>query len=251
MKIKDLQKEHPDIYKRALEQCNPGHDENSSILPAFTWKHTIEGRNIWDNIYRGNFDAFYKKYPKTQPKPELSRDELLAEVRRRYPIGTEFKCAYNSRDQGKVESDSFDSGTNRSNCISNMGEYYVYYKGKWAEIISNPKPVTEESTLDKWLRETKAKYLSLEGLIEDVRHCDFYEIYIRLHGTCLKDKAKILYDKWNSVDNAHYNNKITPKPELSKIKEWLNEVSSNTAKTVQFADIKLKKRTKRRKLNNH
>lgn len=128
---------------------------------------------------------------------------------------------------------------------------YIYYKDKWAEIINNPKPVTEESTLDKWLRETKAKNLSLEELYEAVDSSNFHEVYHKLQGRSTKDKTKILYDKWSSVVNAHYNNKITPKPELSKTKEWLNEVSSNTAKTVQFADIKLKKRTKRRKLNNH
>jgi hypothetical protein len=60
----------------------------------------------------------------------------------------------------------------------------------------------EESMLDKWLRETKAKNLSLRKLgkyIEWADTCPFNDVYKKLKGYDPVEKATILYDKWHST----------------------------------------------------
>ena len=40
---------------------------------GFTWEHTIEGHQFWEDIldpYSGKIDGFYEKYPKQKPKHE-------------------------------------------------------------------------------------------------------------------------------------------------------------------------------------
>lgn len=86
MKIKDLKKEHPDIYKRALLNCDQGFNRESNLSSAFNWRITREGSKVWEYVNKGEFDEYYKLYPKTQPKPELSRDELLAEGKNVIPL---------------------------------------------------------------------------------------------------------------------------------------------------------------------
>jgi len=58
----------------------------------------------------------------------------------------------------------------------------------------------KETELEKWLRETKAKNLSLEELekiIGSSKVCDFNNVFQKLEGTLTRDKAKILYNQWN------------------------------------------------------
>jgi len=58
---------------------------------------------------------------------------------------------------------------------------------------------TKESQMDKWLKETKAKNMSLEDLtayIEGGYTCPFKEIYSLLEGNGRDQKAEILYNKW-------------------------------------------------------
>jgi hypothetical protein len=86
---------------------------------------------------------------------KLSKDELFEKAKSDYPIGTKFIAADDNKSQYEVA--SFDS------CQSNLWiseDYiicslkdikgyggYLYYKGKWAEIIS--KPETKSETMEK------------------------------------------------------------------------------------------------------
>lgn len=149
---------------------------------------------------------------------------------------------------------------------------YNYYTEDALEEIrykeTKEKPI--ESELDKWLRETKALNLSLENLQTHINtnafrinnHYDL--IYEKLKGKYSYDKAKILYEEWNNCKVPEKTESIILDPVTKKriyktniepitLGEILGEDTSknNTVNNVQFADIKLKKRTKRRKLNNN
>lgn len=77
----------------------------------------------------------------TQEVKEMSKEELLEEAKRRYPIGTKFKSAY-SGDERKIKNISFIfDGYGKDIYETNTGNY-VYYNGKWSEIIELPKSNT-------------------------------------------------------------------------------------------------------------
>lgn len=77
-----------------------------------------------------------------QQSPNL---DLLEEAKRRYPVGTEYRCATGGMyDESTVEEDTiWKFWDDECTKIDAMGKYFVYYKGKWAEIVSLP-----ESKLD-------------------------------------------------------------------------------------------------------
>jgi hypothetical protein len=59
----------------------------------------------------------------------------------------------------------------------------------------------KETELDKWLKEIKAKNLSLEkliGFIEYVPTCPHNEVWRKLKGETNEDKAQILFNQWNN-----------------------------------------------------
>jgi len=69
------------------------------------------------------------------------------------------------------------------------------------DIITEEKiinPIIENKTeLEIWLEDTKALNLNLEDLTRRIGSCNFMNIYIKLEGYQSKNKAKILFDKWN------------------------------------------------------
>lgn len=71
----------------------------------------------------------------------MNNDELLAEAKRRYPIGTVFHSAMSGVDNIKVTkiNHAFGKSTTKSIFIDN-GHYCVYYQefDLWAKIISSP-----------------------------------------------------------------------------------------------------------------
>lgn len=66
--------------------------------------------------------------------------ELLAEAKKRYPIGTVFKSSLNNTARSTVKNGELYLWRNTDICIDNQGGYSVYTNGKWAEIISMPAP---------------------------------------------------------------------------------------------------------------
>lgn len=140
------------------------------------------------------------------------KEDLVKEAERRYPIGTKF---ISFRDEGRIrEVQPYDgyitvkwyidsNGYVRAdNGMRTKGGFCsnptVYENGKWAEIVTE-ESVTEESVMEKWLRETKAKNMSLKDLttyIENGYTCPFKEIYSLLEGNETNQKTEILYNKW-------------------------------------------------------
>lgn len=65
------------------------------------------------------------------------RELISEEVKRRYPIGTKVMCAVHT-DVGPYKVKSYRWEDN-SNTVSNSHECYLFAKGKWAEIVKEPK----------------------------------------------------------------------------------------------------------------
>lgn len=126
--------------------------------------------------------------------------------------------------------------------FDNNGNYYT------EDSLELPTSnIIEEKSVEKWLRETKALNLSLKELeshIDNDTGKTPYEIYELLKGESPLEKSKILHEEWNNSKLSDIKKSIP----FDKILE--KDISKdNTVNNVQFADITLKKRTKRKKLN--
>ena len=105
---------------------------------------------------------------------ELDKDALLEEAKRRYPVGTKFKVVHSPEAIRKVTShekhdDTFVKASDglhinfisdlieggKSSCISAS----VYFNGKWAEIVEEPKVETKEEFVlpEYWFLRFKTK----------------------------------------------------------------------------------------------
>ena len=76
---------------------------------------------------------------KIETKHKLSKEELLAEAKRRYPVGTKYKNA--SDDSSNIfvlSSDDWSDSLLDDVVFAEYGKGCLYYKGDWAEIISEP-----------------------------------------------------------------------------------------------------------------
>lgn len=92
MKITDLPIEiQKVVFERQEEQGNAGKfKENLSagkIVGNFNWIETPEGHSFWNKIDGGNFDDFYKKYPKKDNKQEQYYTSIPKDVK----IGDRFE----------------------------------------------------------------------------------------------------------------------------------------------------------------
>lgn len=84
---------------------------------------------------------------------KASKEELLEEAKRRYPIGTKYKSAYDGKADGEITSNKFKYDANYHAIYHS--EIYVYFDGKWAEIISLPEEKGEEKSkfeVGKWYK---------------------------------------------------------------------------------------------------
>ena len=64
-------------------------------------------------------------------------------------------------------------------------------------------PFVSDDPLERWLKETKDKSFSLYELqtyISSSTTCPYEKVYLKLKGSGFNEKAKILYDLWNSKE---------------------------------------------------
>ena len=91
-------------------------------------------------------EGFRKALPHEIPTQELSKEDLLAEAERRYPVGTQFKSALIGDTNpyiGFVKKGMYFSKS--ENVIWNGDSVgFIYDNGEWAKIVEKPK-VTEKS----------------------------------------------------------------------------------------------------------
>ena len=92
-----------------------------------------------------NMEEVYSLFPTEKPIPDLelmpegfepptNMEQLLEEAKRKYPIGTRYKCALTDSEY-TVEKPNF-SIYNSNTIHTEYGRGTLYYNGKWAEIIS-------------------------------------------------------------------------------------------------------------------
>ena len=92
---------------------------------------------------------------------KASKEELLEEAKRRYPIGTKYKSAYDGKADGEITSNKFKYDANYHAIYHS--EIYVYFNGKWAEIISLPEEKVEEKfKVGDWVK--VIKFISEDAL---------------------------------------------------------------------------------------
>lgn len=98
------------------------------------------------------------------------------------------------------------------------------------------QPITESKTeLENWLENTKSLNLSLEDLgfyIGSNSTCNFSTIYSKLEGTISRDKAEILFDKWNKEV-------VEPLPQFKVIEsiETITKVENNEGNQFFIGDV--------------
>jgi hypothetical protein len=73
MKEEDLPQEIQDLIKIRKSE-NP----SKGAVFGFSWMKSTEGYALWNNVYKGNFNSFWVKYPKgiAIPKVEEKNDDL-------------------------------------------------------------------------------------------------------------------------------------------------------------------------------
>lgn len=136
-------------YVECIEKSNSNYiGVVGNIYKVINWNHSdldckLEGevsgvkKSRFKPSSKDAYDAQQKRLSNDtiQPK-EMSKEELIEEAKRRFPVGTKYKCAesgaeyilnINKNTYHVYDSDNIDAG-------DNMG--YLYYYGKWAEIIS-------------------------------------------------------------------------------------------------------------------
>lgn len=105
------------------------------------WGH---GKGIAKPCFR---KALPHEIPVT-PKEMTKEEELLAEAKRRYPVGTEFRLLY-SNDTAIVKSEPY-YDLAQDIIWNGSGHGRLYNVGIWAEIVSKPKEdCLSTSTIDK------------------------------------------------------------------------------------------------------
>ena len=89
---------------------------------------------------------------KVETKSKLSKEELLKEAKRRYPVGTKYKCAngisapYAEECFEITHGDELKFFDDSKQKIDAIGRGFVYCNGNWAEMVSGP--TVEEEVID-------------------------------------------------------------------------------------------------------
>ena len=143
----NLVKSNPDLF--VVEE---------ELLPEY-WERVINTSNFtkgkvykikdrtnlekWGNFIddqgqtNGSAPENYKYFKPSTPEA-FQRQELLEEAKRRYPVGTRFKSAFNNDCKGEVSTTNFYWWFDTDIVVDVRGGKSVYSKGAWAEVI---KPI--------------------------------------------------------------------------------------------------------------
>ena len=66
IRFKELPKEIQDLVKIRTDEYSKGKKcyPEVTLTSTFSFKDSIEGSDFWVNVAKGNFEDFYKRYPK-------------------------------------------------------------------------------------------------------------------------------------------------------------------------------------------
>lgn len=147
------------------------------------------------------------------PASDFLEDDILEKCKKKYPIGTKYKCAfYNDNEEVKTDFKTYDKGTT----IADDSGGYVCYKGKFAEIIEEPK-----FEVGKWY-----KY-------SDKNNYYFKPAVSGVIGKNIKTLEEINGDFYKNTTNTWSSTNETKLADLSEIQNILPEghvdkIKSNT-----------------------
>lgn len=130
------------------------------------------------------FKKYVLKSIETEVKPNvMNKEQLLEEAKRKFPIGTKFKAPDNNREYtvegfDGIESNGWLTDYHVLACIKEhkgVGQY-LYYHGKWAEVI---EPVKPNLIVGKWYMLPKTsnfivKYSSVGSCSEYIANAKHY-----------------------------------------------------------------------------
>lgn len=104
------------------------------------------------------FSVFPERFDLDTSEEESSKTKpTIEEVKKRYPIGTQYKSADSGTRVYTVTSHNFAGGGGWNYFFAEHGKGSFWYMGKWAEIISTPEeiPNPEEKPKPKFYDETE------------------------------------------------------------------------------------------------
>ena len=132
-----------------------------------------------------------------------------------------YKIRITAENQAIVKRIADENGMNKKGFhFTEFQWYYIIKENEfWTNMLENdyPELTTEqfiamfdkkETELDKWLRETKAKNLSIQELNMLIENSDEY-IYYELKGDSIPEKAEILFNQWNQEKGAPFEEEST------------------------------------------
>ncbi len=155
----------------------------------------VSGFSLRDNHHR---KALPHEIPGYQAPMLDSKEMLLAEAKRRYPVSTHFKNARNGKFSYTVSRAEFYWWTNDAICLSEegiSGNGTVYHAGKWAEIISTPGIYSESFQVkisEKDFQQLKDPYEKKEDviLLKTTKSKPSYEVVQAQQPVILKSKVQ-------------------------------------------------------------
>jgi hypothetical protein len=171
------------------------------------------------------YDRLGKPFDVTTLKPkELSKEELLEEAKRKYPIGSQVKSVFDDLFDTVKEQSHFnypDAWNGDTPQIWFTGDRYgllIYDRGKWAEIVSKPESAEKmeepEFIVGKWYKRTTEPtssefvlYIKCSSIdpIKDCEHITFG----RKHNVIVNQGRQ--YKEWKELED------------LSEIQQYLPE----------------------------
>lgn len=142
----------------------------------------------------------------------MTKDELLKYAKENYPVGTKYKCP---RGIGSSVGSAIhvvklvdEIKFRKDDEIDIIGKGYIYYKGKWAEILEKPKVETKFEK-GKWYKILDNWYGKFETVHNSGKRIKFSE-YITSNGTYIY-----------STNNIDFISEIKPLTNLSEIQQYL------------------------------
>jgi hypothetical protein len=173
---------------------------------------------------------------------QTNKEWLLEEARKRYPIGTKFKCIPGVNNDhimvSEVEPYFYSLYEDSIAVKSNQGVVYKY--GVWAEIINESSRNSicfGNMNLEEWLRETKKLNLSLPELEKQISltpTCNFDMVYLKLKGIESTEKAEILWNEWNKPDAVSFGTKFHTLLEEKLISDFEEKYYPSMSETPKF-----------------
>lgn len=146
----------------------------------------------------------------------MTKEELLAEAKRRYPIGTKYKST--SGNINTVESMVWPNSGQDDVIWAESGKGILYDRGKWAEIIESPKP---QFIPGKWYKantfDNKVYYIKFKRLEKRTDYNQLYGETISNNGLYTNSDIS----GWANTDFENQALKHGPLTDLTEIQQYL------------------------------